>query len=257
MIKILKILVLLLIPFSLMAQQNIDRLIQGSEFDRALILIDSLLLNNQSDPALFIKKGSVLQKKFEYTKALKVFDQALQLDSANTSVINELADINTSLGNYRQALPYYKSLYSNDTLNTVNGIRLAKAYFNIRAYQEPFHILNSLYLRDSTNLYVNKQLAFSALRTGNDSLAIELYSRVIPQNPTDLNNYTNLASLYQNQNLYDQAVETLERGLLVYPEETLLLNRLGDLHYSKRIYKKAIVLQIVWLFQVYKMLFQN
>ena len=241
MIKILKMIVLLLLPISLMAHQNFDRLIQDNDLDKALIMIDSLLFKNQSDPALLIKKGGLLQKKYDYAKALNAYDQAFKLDSTNTIVISELAEINTSLGNYRQALPYYKTLYSKDTLNTVNGIRLAKAFFNTRNYQEPFQVLLSIYQRDSSNVYVCKQLAFSAMRTGNDSLAIELYSRVIPQNPTDLNNYTNLASLYQNQNLYDQAVETLERGLLVFPEETLLLNRLGDLHYSKRIYKKAIV----------------
>ncbi|MCX6220577.1 MAG: tetratricopeptide repeat protein [Bacteroidia bacterium] len=43
------------------------------------------------------------------------------------------------------------------------------------------------------------------------------------------------------RNLYDQAVETLESGISAFPEENLLFNRLGDLHYSKRNYKKAIV----------------
>jgi tetratricopeptide (TPR) repeat protein len=162
------------------------------------------------------------------------------LDSSNTIVISELAEINTSLGNYRQALPYYKTLYSKDTLNTVNGIRLAKAFFNIRVYNEPFQILHSHYLRDSSNLFVNKQLAFSALRTGHDSLATELYRKVILQNPSDLNNYINLAALYQKNNSYDKSVETLESGLSEFPNETILLNKLGDLHYAKRVFEKAI-----------------
>ncbi|MCK9639601.1 MAG: tetratricopeptide repeat protein [Prolixibacteraceae bacterium] len=239
MINILKISVLLFLPFYSFAQK-IDQLNQNSQNSKELQIIDSLLLKNSSDPNLYLKQGIVHEKRFEYAKALKSFEKAYQLDSAQTAILNELSETNSNLGNYRQALPYYKKIFDLDTLNTVNAIRLSRAFFNIRNYQEPFLILFNAYQRDSSNVYVNKLLAFSAMRTGNDSLAIELYKRVIPQNPTDLNNYINLASLYQMQNMYDQAVETLENGILAFPEETLLLNRLGDLHYSKRIYKKAI-----------------
>jgi len=240
MFRILKISVLILLPFYSFAQK-IDQLNQISQNSKELQVIDSLLLKNESDPNLYLKQGVIREKSFEYAKALKSFEKAYQLDSTNTIIISELAEANDNLGNYRQALPYYKKLFDLDTLNTINAIRLSRAFFNIRNYQEPFQILFDAYQRDSSNVYVNKQLAFSAMRTGNDSLAIELYSRVIPQNPTDLNNYINLASLYQMQNMYDQAVETLESGISAFPEEPLLLNRLGDLHYSKRIYKKAIV----------------
>jgi len=240
MFRILKISVLILLPFYSFAQK-IDQLNQISQNSKELQVIDSLLLKNESDPNLYLKQGIILEKEYKYSKALKSFEKAYLFDSTNTIIISELAEMNNNLGNYRQALPYYKKLFDLDTLNTVNAIRLSRAFFNIRNYQEPFQILFNAYQRDSSNVYVNKQLAFSAMRTGNDSLAIELYSRVIPQNPTDLNNYINLASLYQMQNMYDQAVETLENGISAFPEEPLLLNRLGDLHYSKRIYKKAIV----------------
>ena len=240
MCRILKLSVLIFLPFYSFAQK-IDQLNQNNQNNKELQAIDSLLLKNASDPSLYLKQGIVHEKRFEYAKALKSFEKAYQLDSTQIAILDELAETNSNLGNYRRALPYYKKLFDLDTLNTVNAIRLSRAFFNIRNYQEPFQILFNAYQRDSSNVYVNKQLAFSAMRTGNDSLATELYSRVIPLNPTDLNNYINLASLYQMQNMYDQAVETLESGISAFPEETLLLNRLGDLHYSKRIYKKAIV----------------
>ena len=239
MSRILKISILIFLPFYSFAQ-NIDQLIQNSDYDKALQCIDSMLLKHESDPNLYLKQGIILEKRYEYSKALKSFEKAYQIDSTHKAILNELAETNSNLGNYRQALPYFKKLFVLDTLNTINAIRLSRAFFNLRNYQEPFQILLGVYQRDSSNIFVCKQLAFSAMRTGKDSLAIELYTRVIPQNPTDLNNYTNLASLYQRQDLYDQAAETLESGISAFPEEPLLLNRLGDLHYSKRIYKKAI-----------------
>lgn len=240
MFRILKISVLIFLPFYSFAQK-IGQLNQNRQNSKELHEIDSLLLKNESDPNLYLKQGIILEKEYKYSKALKSFENAYLFDSTNTIIISELAETNNNLGNYRQSLPYFKKLFELDTLNTVNAIRLSRAFFNIRNYQEPYQILLSVYQRDSSNVYVSKQLAFSAMRTGNDSLAIELYRRIIPLNPTDLNNYTNLASLYQMQNLYDQAVETLESGISVFPGEPLLLNRLGELHYSKRVYKKAIV----------------
>src|SRR5665647_909928 len=192
---ILKISILIFLPFFSFAQK-IDQLNRNSQNSKELQVIDSLLLKNESDPNLYLKQGIILEKRFEYSKALRSFEKAYLFDSTNTVIISELAETNNNLGNYRQALPYYKKLFDLDTLNTVNAIRLSRAFFNIRNYQEPFQILLGVYQRDSSNIYVCKQLAFSAMRTGNDSLAIELYRRVIPQNRTDLNNYINLASLY-------------------------------------------------------------
>ena len=236
MYRILKISVLIFLPFYSFAQLN-----QNTQNSKELLVIDSLLSRNEADAGLYLKQGMILEKEYKYSKALKSFEKAYLLDSASTIIISELAETNNNLGNYRKALPYFKMLFNLDTLNNVNAIWLSRAFFNIRNYQEPYRILSSAYQRDSSNIYVCKQLAFSAMRIGDDSLAIELYSKIIPQNPTDLNNYTNLASLYQMQDLYDQAVETLERGISVFPEEALLLNRLGDLHFSKRVYNKAII----------------
>jgi tetratricopeptide (TPR) repeat protein len=240
-IKMAKILIsaILILLSGYSFSQEIDSLIAKNQYDEALRQIDSDLLINDSRPLHYLKKGTILQKRYDYSGALLCFEKAYQLDSANISVINELAEVNTSLGNYRQALPFYNILYKKDSTNSVAALKLARAYFNCRAYKEPFAILQSAYLRDSSKVYLNKQLAFSAMRTGHDSLAIHLYDKVIHQNPADLNNYINLSNLYQKKENYPKTVETLERGLLVYPEEPLLLIKLGDTHFSKRKYPNA------------------
>lgn len=240
MLKTLSFWFMLLGTFGAFAQ-NIDQLILSNDYKGALQLIDLELAKKMDQPTIHYQKGIVLQKQFDYSGALKSFETAWLLDSTNQKVVSEMAEVNTILGNHKQALPYYKTLYNNDTTNAIQAIRLSKAFFNLRSYREPYKILHSVYLRDSTNLYVNKQLAFSASRTGHDSLAIALYRQVIAHNPTDLNNYTNLVSIYQKKENYTKAVEVTEQGLAVYPDETMLLSRLGDLHYAKRDYPRAIV----------------
>jgi len=64
---------------------------------------------------------------------------------------------------------------------------------------------------------------------------------VIIQNPTDLANYTNLASIYLNKDQDIMAIETIEKGLEHFPDEPALLNRLGEFQYHRKEYAKAII----------------
>ena len=239
MVKLHILLIFLITPW-LALGQNIDMMILKGEYDKALQLIEHELSNNDSQPLLYQKKGSILQMRFDFEKALKSYEKAYQLDSTNARILNDLAEVHTSLGNYRQALPLFRTLYYADTTNTVNAIKLARAHFNQRSYQEPYAILRAAYLRDSSNVFVNKQLAFSAMRTAHDSIAIALYMKVIRQNPADLNNFTNLASVYQKKENYAKVIETLELGLSIFPDEVILISRLGDTYFAKRNYAKAI-----------------
>jgi len=240
MTKILLISILSLLPYFSLAQE-IDQLILNNEYDKALKVIDNELSINEAQPMLYLKRGVILQKRFDYTGAVKALERAYQFDSLNTNILNELGEANSNLGNHQLALPYFKALYKSDTTNSVNALKLARSYFNQRIYREPFDILKLSYARDSGNVFINKQFAFSAARTGNDSLAIAVFKKVISQNPADLSNYTNLASVYQKKENYTEVVSTLEKGLEVFPDEPTLLLKLGEAHFSKREYAKAVI----------------
>lgn len=239
MTRIYFVLALFLLPGFLPAQE-LEKLLLNSENDKALHQIDSLLQLNNNQPDLHLKKGIILQRKFDYTGALFNLKKAWLLDSLNKTTISELAEVNSSLGNYRQALPFYQALYKADTTSIVNALRLARSCFNLKSYDEAYRILLSACKYDSTNLYLNKQLAFSALRTGHDSLAIALYCKIIRQNPSDLNNFNNLVTLYQRNEKQDLVIETLEEALLRFPEERNLLVRSADAHFARHAYPKAI-----------------
>jgi len=240
MTKILLISILLLLPYFSIAQE-IDLLILNNDYDKALQLIDNELAKNEAQPVLYLKKGIILQKRFDFIGAVKSLERAYGLDSINPNILIEIADANTSLGDHKKALPYLIALYNTDTTNTVKILKLVRGYLNLRIYKEPFKILTSAYQRDSTNLLVNKQFALCAARTGHDDLAISLYQKVINQNPSDLANYTNLVSVYQNKDQYIKAIEILEKGLEVFPDEPVLLNRSGEFQYHMQNYAKAII----------------
>jgi len=240
MAKILLISILSLFSYFSLAQE-IDLLILNNEYDKALQIIDNELTKNETQPTLYLKKGIIQQKRFDFVGAVKSLERAYELDSINPNILSEVAEANSSLGNYRRALPYLKVLYNADTTNTVKALKLVRVFLNLRIYKEPYEILKSFYQRDTTNLIINKQLALCAARTGLNDLSISLYQKVINQNPTDLANYTNLVSVYQNKDQDIKVIETLEKGLEVFPDEPVLLNRLGEFQYHMKEYAKAII----------------
>lgn len=238
MLKAISFILFITLPYGLMAQGK-DFLLPNNIFIKELIQIDSALVLNDAQPLLHLKKGLIQKQQFDYSEALLSLNKAYQLDSLNLQTAMELADLHAVLGNHKKSLPYFISVYKADTANRVNAIRLSNAYLNIRSFKEPYSILLALQKKDSTILVVNKLLAVSAMKTGHDSLAIALFTKVIVLNSTDLNNYYNLATLYQKKENFEKAVEVLNRGYEVFPEEKSLLSRIGDLQFAKRAYGKA------------------
>lgn len=240
MIKNLILILLWLTPACVSAQE-IDLLILNDEYDKALQTIDQKLATDTVQPLLYLKKGIVQQKMFDFAGAIKSLEKAYQLDSLNPNILNEVAEVNGNLGNHKKALPYFKALYHNDTLNSVKVLKLVRGYLNLRMYKEPLEILESAYKRDSTNFLINKQLALCEARTGHNDLAISLFRKVIEQNPSDLANYFNLSSVYQSMKQDIKVIETLEKGLQFFPDEPQLLLKLGDFQFHAKKYAKAII----------------
>lgn len=227
--------------------QEIDRLILNNENDKALQLIDREIENNGTQSSLWLKKGILLQKTFDYAGAIKALENAYQLDSTNNNVLIELAETHNTLGNYEDAVSYFEKAYSHDSTNAVTGGKLARAYINLKVYRKPFQILSNIYRSDSSNIYFNKQLAFCAYNIGADSLALALYNKVIEQNPRDISSYFNLSTIYQRKNKPEPALSVLEKGLTVFPENPGLLLKLANSRFEMKKYHEAVQTYELWL----------
>jgi predicted Zn-dependent protease len=97
MIKTLIAVLIILVPTILEAQE-IDLLILNNEYNKALQIIDSELTKEKAQPMLYLKKGIILQKRFDFTGAVKSLERAWQLDSLNSKILNEIGEVNSNLG---------------------------------------------------------------------------------------------------------------------------------------------------------------
>ena len=227
--------------------QEIDLLMLNNQNEKALRSINEKLAADSLQPELYLKKAIILQRQFDYAGAIHTLTKAYQIDSTRTDIWSELAESFNSLGNYEDATRFYEKICQTDPANIVQSGKLARSYIASRVYDKAFAILSKIYQSDSTNVFFNKQLAYCAYNTSKDSMATYLYHKVIQQNPRDISSYHNLSAIYQKQELANEAIAILEKGLRVFPENGGLLIRLANNQFENKMYHEARLSYQLWL----------
>lgn len=123
----------------------------------------------------------------EPEEAIKAFQQALEFDPDNPTILTDLAVLHVRQGKVREAL------------------RLAEKAAEVDpSYENAFILLGRLYAG-----------------TGHNSKAIDAYRRVIAINPSNHDAYLLLGTLYAQENRFREALEALEHLKTLLPDNPL------------------------------------
>ncbi len=234
------LLFILVIPFVSVGQDKIDLLILNKQFQEAINEIDT---QNKIQPSavLYLKKGIVFQNLQNYQEALQAFSTGLQYEPENVNLIEQSAECFAILGNNQDAILFYEKAVKLDTTNLAVAAKLGRVHINLKDYKNAYQVFSGIYKQDSSNVYWNKQLAYSAFRIFNRKRASYLYEKVLEAYPRDYGSYSNLIHTYNWKNEGGKIMETIEKGLVEFPNDAeLLLERALYLYKTKR-YGPAMV----------------
>ena len=92
-----------------------DLLIKGGEYERAQLVIDTLLKWNSNDKRIHLPTGKLHIINGDYKKAAKAFEESVKDDKSNTEAIWHLARVNAILGDTKKAEKFLDSLLSLDS----------------------------------------------------------------------------------------------------------------------------------------------
>jgi tetratricopeptide (TPR) repeat protein len=229
---------LLFIQSAAFSQDKIDVLLLNRKYREALTLLDKRI-EKEPEGDLFLKKGMIYMALQDYQKASAVFKDGLTIDPLNAAIPAELAEALSAMGNHYDAVAYYEAAVGFEPGNRVLAGKLGRNYIQINEHKKAYEIFDRIYQADSTNIFWNKQYAVSAHRIGKTIKAIELYEKVISDNPRDYSTYINLSRLYQQAELPAFALKTIERGIENYPDAPGLYQLLGQHHFNNREYDHA------------------
>lgn len=208
-----------------------------------------------------------------YSEAMKLFKQALQIDSNSAAARYEIGRIYANENNFSEASEYAKEAYN---LNPDNiwyadfyGKILAETgkidesiaifqhiikthpeeygyYFDLGSllsakgrYDEALQLYNDLEekLGPSDDLAIQRQMIY--IDKGDYESALKELNALIEKNPEDIRFYGMKAELYQSQGRNDEALELYEEMLALDPYNGLVLLSLHDLYKLKGDEEKA------------------
>lgn len=236
--KTIIVVLLLLNQTAAFSQEKIDLLLLTRQYTRAMELIDEQI-QREPDAGLFLKKGLLYSTLQDYQKAAAAYMEGLSFNPQNKEIPAELAEALSAMGNHYDAVSYYETAVGLQPDNLVLAGKLGRNYIQLNEFKKAHDIFEQVYRADSSNIFWNKQYAISSHRIGRTSKAIDLYEKILSANPRDYNSYMNLARLYQQAELKDDAVKAMERGIEVFPNAAGLYHMLGTHHFYNKDYSKA------------------
>jgi putative PEP-CTERM system TPR-repeat lipoprotein len=159
---------------------------------------------DSGQPAAFQAQAAYYLKKRDMDKALKVLDEALAIDSRNTSVLEMKGRILVAEKKYKDAVRIFDEI---EAINPEMGI--------------PLEISTYIAMKDSAK-------------------AEEQARRIIEKYPSSARGYMLLATIYEAQKDYASAINQVTNGIRVDGKNVQAFIYLGKLHEARKEYGLAM-----------------
>jgi len=249
-----------------------------SQYEEALTCTNKILELLPQNKQYFIRKGILLNKMDEDLEAISIFKTALEADSCNTFLLNQVADIYREINEVDSAYYYYSlalnikpitsSIIKGTDILLKNNWNKGALYFLKKYYNRDEaknktldHFLGrTLYLCDSTldavillsDLYRNgdstkvvcKYLGLSCWKSTYYDKAINALNQFTAQDTTDFLVYYALGQCHQSKRNYNQAIDAFNQAMALYERnvenENLIILGLASSYKGAGEYKTAI-----------------
>lgn len=225
-LKILTLLVLILIPFSVLSvsrnlrwrnlfalyRTDIDHLANSA---KANIDYAGLLMNSVYEDENFLRTGTVNQ--FKYDQIVRHFRRALELYPVNYKTTNDLGTVYLFIGKQYDSAVYFlqKAIALDSTLQPA-WVNLGMAYRGNKEYEK----------------------------------AIKCYEHILRVNPNQVKAVFALANVYNDMGDFDRAVKMNEEMMKKYPRSEMPYVNIGNYHMMRKdtvnavaYWEKAVAIQ--------------
>ena len=187
-----------------------------------------LVASKHPNPRTLAELAQFYRNAHDYSSAVDVWRQALQMDPENVRIKHELADDLLRADKTNEALKVFQELATADPRDAQNQLRLAEIYRQKGDFAKAQTALNKARDLDPQNLEVRYEgvnlldaqgktdAAITALRAMLSDTAAKTYSEEEKGRRAVL--LERLGMLYRNADRYDEAVDTYRQMMDVNPE---------------------------------------
>jgi len=221
----------------------------------------------------FKNKGNEAYKKKEFDDALKLYDQALQIEPSNIVYLTnkaaahfEMGKLDECIADCEKAIDEGRKQRADYKLIAKAYSRMGNAYLKMEDYSKALEAYNKSLTEDRTpqtlelvhkteklkqeqekKAYINPQLSIEHKDKGNQWFkegkfpeAVKEYSEAIKRNPDDHVLYSNRAACYTKLAAYGEGLKDCETCIRIKPDFVKIYSRKGHLHFFLKEYPKAL-----------------
>lgn len=201
---------------------------------------------NSSRANMLSSTGRKLEQVYDLIEAKKLSSAKVNLNSLIYGLKGRSPDVEfaeRALGyiylqqqDYRNSLKHLKVALTDkvfsDSVFRSTSIDLAQVYFALNQYKNVVNILKPLLLNSTTDIQASKVLGAAYIELGRYSEAIKHLEKVFKATKkVDRSLGTTLVAAYSRVKMYKKAILVLERLLVVYPNDQMLLRQIAQMYY--------------------------
>lgn len=224
-IKLILLCALVICIFKVNAQS--DSLVQyynSGEYHKAIIAANKWLNSNKANYESYYYRGLSQQALYQYNNAVESYRAAKSIKSS-TSLNLTLAKAWELAGNNDKALLIYDEVINADSANIVAKARKASILKSQKDYLKAADLYSQLVKQDSSNGHFYYQLAYCTSKLGLSNLASEYYFSAYTLNVNDFRSIKGFLGELVKQKYYEDANAYIDSFLYAFPQHIYLLKQ--------------------------------
>jgi tetratricopeptide (TPR) repeat protein len=244
-IILILILSVFIVPHSITAQtrsdnSDIDSMLIHGDYKKVIDTCKLILVIDSLNSEIWYKLGLAYQSQFWDDKSFDCFLRAFNITPDNDRYKYMVAKSYYIKGKPKLAQPLLLDLCAADSMNWTYAYYLTSIYMQDGKYDESIKIFKRFHEQDSSNYIFIDKMGLANLKKGEFPKAIELFSKSLKINKNNINAIKNIAFLYALTYRSDTAIQILTRGIEIDATDMDLYIRRAALNYSKNYTKKAL-----------------
>ena len=201
------------------------------DFKRALAYFNHSIELESNNPLYYENLGLAQENLNDFAGAEENYRKAIEISKEDARYLNRLGLFYHNRASYDEALKWYKKASEKDEGNILYLENVAIAYENLKDYEKAEAIYNRLLTDHEDDLFINTRLISVKLFQKKYDDVLKKVEKLLQKFPEASELYQIKGMVYEEQFLYEKAIETYEKALELDPQSEYFNNRMGIMHY--------------------------
>ena len=224
-------------------EKKIVDLINAFKNNSYLHVIDEgtkLFSQNNTIPVFANLVGASYASINDHVNAINFYKKALEIDTNNFEILNNLGKSQIELLLYSDALNTFNKSLDINPNNYDTYFNLGIIFFEKENYEDALNCyLKAIELNNKFDkLFYN--VGILKTKVGRNKEAINYFEKTLEINNLNTKALNNLSNIYISENKYDVAKHYLEKAIKIDPKHAKAYNNLGTIYLQKKEYQTAL-----------------